>query len=252
MLHDFQNRWKYALLRTSDAPLPAEIPGFGEIGYAIHRSNVLSSLITVLEAAYPTVSKLVGTDFFADSAARFAADHPPDRARLLAYGKGFASHIGANPNASELPYLEDMAHHDWARTQAYHAADAQPLDSAALTAAIQGDAGPVLFEVHPSAQLIRSEFPVFDIWAVHQADEVSPVDIHGGGQSVLVIRTGYVVNSMALSGGGAAMIEAILARTSLLDAAQAGADADVAFDLQGELTRCLLTGLFTGWRIENN
>ena len=45
--------------------------------FSVYRNNVASSLTRALEAAFPTVRKLVGDEFFAAMAVVFLRSHPP-------------------------------------------------------------------------------------------------------------------------------------------------------------------------------
>ena len=82
----------------------------------IHRHHVLTSLAKVLEATFPTVSRLVGEDFFAGMARAFIVAEPPAQPVLAEYGKGFAAFIDTYAPAQGLPYLADMARLEMAWT----------------------------------------------------------------------------------------------------------------------------------------
>ena len=54
--------------------------------FSVYRNNVASSLTRALEAAFPTVRKLVGDEFFAAMAGVFLRAHPPQSRMLMLYG----------------------------------------------------------------------------------------------------------------------------------------------------------------------
>lgn len=58
--------------------------------FAVHRNNVVSSLIEAMAETFPVVRALVGPEFFHAMAGVFVRQHPP-RSRVLAhYGCDFA------------------------------------------------------------------------------------------------------------------------------------------------------------------
>ena len=59
----------------------------------------------------------------------FVAATPPRTPVLTTYGDEFAEFIAAFEPARELAYLADVARLEAARTHAYHAADAVPVDA---------------------------------------------------------------------------------------------------------------------------
>ena len=59
-------------------------------GFAVYRNTVLKGCIDALQASYPTVCQLVGTDWFRAAAAVYARVQPPRDGLLMDYGDGFA------------------------------------------------------------------------------------------------------------------------------------------------------------------
>ena len=61
--------------------------------------------------------------------------------------------------ARELPYLADVARLEAARTRAYHADDAAPLDAAAFAALDPGAADALRLTLHPSPKSSARRIP---------------------------------------------------------------------------------------------
>ena len=76
--------------------------------------------------------KLVGDDFFRGMAGAYVAGEKPQTPVLIGYGASFADFIARFPPAEAIPYLADVARLENAWVEAYHSADAAPLDLAAL------------------------------------------------------------------------------------------------------------------------
>ena len=103
---------------------------------AVYRNNVLGSLVDGLVSSFPVVQALVGEDFFRAMAAMFVRVAPPCSPVLAEYGGGFANFIASFAPAGGLPYLPDIARLEFARIQAFHAADAPVLSMADATSAL--------------------------------------------------------------------------------------------------------------------
>lgn len=233
-------------LLDAGQPLPAALSGVGTAPpakrFAVHRNNVMVGLTEALRARFPVIEKLVGADFFAAAARVFVAAHPPRSPLMMRYGDAFADFLATFPPAAELPYLPDVARLEAARTRAYHAADAAPLDAARL----QALAPELLFAarviLHPSLQLVRSHFPIVTIWAMNSGElALAPVDA-GVAEDALVCRPQLKVLVQKLPPGGADFLAALAAGDVLGAAAQHAADACADFDLATNLAGLIGSG----------
>src|SRR5258708_4064985 len=72
-----------------ELPIRAATAARAESGLAVHRNNVMSSLIRAVAARFPAVRRLLGEDRFLESARRFIVAEPPRSPLLLDYGDGF-------------------------------------------------------------------------------------------------------------------------------------------------------------------
>jgi hypothetical protein len=150
--------------------------------FAVHRNNVVVSLIDALADTYPVVQQLVGEEFFRAMARVFALAHPPLSPVMALYGEGFAEFIASFPPAASLPYLADMARLEYLYVQVYHAAD---------------DA--------PAMRVLHSSYAVASLWAAHQAAHpadnidaaLAQVDLCVG-ESALVLRVNLDVLVMRI------------------------------------------------------
>src|ERR1700756_5166315 len=100
--------------------------------YNVYRNNVTVSLIDALVAIYPAVQRITGTDFFRAMARFHVRATPPTSPLLFEYGRHFPAFIQSYEYAQDLPWLADVARIERAWLDAYHAADAPPLPTAAL------------------------------------------------------------------------------------------------------------------------
>ncbi|MGI9449458.1 MAG: HvfC/BufC N-terminal domain-containing protein, partial [Geminicoccaceae bacterium] len=133
--------------------------------FDVYRNNVAVGMIEALRATFPAVERLVGGDFFSAAARVFLDQEPPRSPLLFRYGQTFGNFLDAFPPATSVPYLGDVARLEWARLEAYHAADREPLAIDALGALPENEMGQVTFELHPSLALIKSQWPIVSLWA---------------------------------------------------------------------------------------
>lgn len=164
-----------------DAALPVP-PGLGAwngsdpaVRLAVHRNNVVHSLVAVLADTFPVVRQLVGDEFFGAMARRYLLDHPPASPLMHCYGAGLPAWIAEFEPAEVLPCLPDIARLEWSRLRAFHAADAAPIEVQALSGLMQAPqhlAGTSL-ALHPSLAIVRSPHPIVSLWSAHQLDDAA-------------------------------------------------------------------------------
>ena len=167
----------------------------------------------------------------------------PSSPLLLEYGEGFAAFVDAFEPAGGLPYLGDVARLEWARQQAYHAADAEPLQPQHFERIDPENLADLRLVLHPSAQLCESRWPVLDVWATNARDaQVRSVDLAAGGQQLLILRPHAQVVERLLPDGGMQFLREIRAGRSLAECAGSAMAGAAHFDLAGLLQLMLQVG----------
>ena len=211
---------------------------------AIYRNNALGNYRKTLAATYPVVQRLVGAPFFNAAIDAFVRAHPSPRGDVNRYGGELARFLAAYPAARELPYLPDVARLEWAIDQANIAADAPPFDPAALRAVPEDALGELRFVLHPSAQFVVSDYPIFHIWQVNQPGHAGDdrVDLGEGGDMLLVRRAADGVLIERLAAGEHAFLAALAGNRSLNDATGRASGVEPSFDLAGALRRHVTAG----------
>ena len=224
---------------------------------AVHRNNVVGSLIDALADAYPVSLALVGAEFFRAMAAVFVRQQPPRSRLLVHYGDDLPAFVEHFEPAQALPYLADVARLERARVLAYHAGDAAPVSGEAVGAAL-ADAeavGALRLVCHPSVRVLESAFAVASLWAAHQtADHADHADLAAvdplQAEAVLVLRHGLDVRVLVLPPGFAAFYTALLRGEALADAAagavEAAAGHAAPFDLVEALSLLMRHDAITG------
>lgn len=199
----------------------------------IYRNNVNETLTAALAAVFPVVEKLVGQGFFGYAAHEYLRAHRPLHANLHDFGGAFADFLAGFAPAATLPYLADVARLEWAWHRAFHAADGEPFDPAAL-ATVPAERLPLVrLTLHPSAHLVSSPYPIVRIFEVNQ-DEYegdNSVDLTTGGGTALVIRRDLAVYVEPLAPGEAALLVALHRNLPLAEALDVALAAEPDFDL---------------------
>jgi hypothetical protein len=206
---------------------------------AIYRNNILGNYRKVLAATFPVVRQLVGRPFFDAAADQFVRGYPSHHGDVNRYGGDYAEFLALYPPARELSYLADVARLEWAIDQANIAADAVPLDVTTLGAVAPDALAELRFQLHPSARLIASPFPILRIWQVNQPghDGDDHVDLGDGADQLLVIRGDRGVAIDRIGKGEHAFLTSLAANVTLGVAATRAAEAEAEFDLAAALRR---------------
>ena len=185
-------------------------------------------------------------------AGAYVVAEPPLSPILLEYGAGFADFIAGFQPASELPYLPDVARIERAWTQAYHAAEARPLESVKLISVEPDRLAEIRLVVHPSLRVVRSQLPALTIWRMNVGEGVpEPVDLEAGGEDTLIIRPAAEVEVRLMPPGGAEFVMELGAGKSATEAVKAALKDRDEFDPSANLAGLISAGAFVGWRFED-
>ena len=203
--------------------------------FAVYRNNVVAGLVNTLRSRFPVTEKIVGEEFFAAMARAFVTEKPPRTPLLAGHGDEFPAFIAGFAPARELPYLPDVAQLEAARTRAYHAEDAVPVDAGAFAALDPGAAGGLRIALHPSTEIVRSPHPIVTIWAMNSGEQPLAAIEDWRSEDALVSRPHLDVEVRLLPPGGAAFLLALDSGWTLADAAETARADHSAFDLAGNL-----------------
>lgn len=233
-------------LFAPDLPSPAGLTGREETRpqrrFSVYRNNVTVSLVDALASIFPTVQNLVGEDFFRAMARLYVAAHPPTSPLLFSYGESFPAFLEGFQPAADLPFLADVARVERLWLDAYHAADATPLDPAALGQISTEHLACIRFQAHPATRMIRLRHAAGTICSLDRAgmplDGVNP---HRE-EAALITRPAFDVSIEILPSGGATFFERLLNGYPLGDACLAAGDQ--AADIPALIGIALTSGAF--------
>lgn len=237
-----EERLTRALLDPA-APLPDGL--FDRPGrFAIHRNTVAASLIDALRTGFPVITRLLGDANMEGFARRFLRAQPPSSPRLMLYGEGFPEALEAEPQLAHLGYLGDVARLELALRRAYHAADAAPLPAQQLAALPADRLAEVRLSLAPALQLLRSPWPILDIWRFNtEAEAPAPQAV---AQDVLITRPAYDPRPQLLPPGGAGFVAALVQGAPLGEAEDRARAEAAEVDLAALFTLLLQGGAIIG------
>lgn len=213
--------------------------------FNVYRNNVAHSLIEALGQTFAAVRHLAGADRFAHVARLFILAHPPRSPLLFSYGREFADFLDDFPPArQQLPWLADVARLERAWLDAWHAADALPLEAAVLAQIAPEALAGVRLVPHPAAAVVTSQWPVLALWEAGRAGapEISVPD--AGWSAVLVTRPHLAVITTPLSAPEALLTQSLLAGIRFDNAVEIAFAEDETFDLSPALSKLLASGAF--------
>ena len=246
-----QTAFHSALLDASVAVPPGLSDGQGQPAgsrFSVYRNNVAVSLTEALELSFPAIVKLLGDENFKGLAGIFLRKHPPETPIMMQYGAAFPDFLARVEALSHIGYLADVARLEQAVRSAYHAADAEPVTTDALQSVDPEQLGDVRFDLAPSLRLVRSPWPIHQIWAYNLEDGAPKPT--GGAQNVLILRPEFDPELTPISDECAQFITALLAHDTLSDANDAALAVDEGFDLSQALGLLLsgqaITRIITG------
>ena len=216
--------------------------------FGVYRNNVTVGLSGALAESFPAVRRLVGDDFFRAIAIAYARAEPPRSPVMAAYGAGFPDFIAGFEPAASLPYLADVARIEQAWIEAYHAADAAPLDPAAFMGVAPEVLPHLRLRLHPSLRIVRSAHAALSIWRWNTEDAATaPPEGAERPEDALILRPDAEVEVRAIAAGGAPFLQALAGGDTVVQALGCALEAAAEFDLAGHLAGLMEMGAITGF-----
>ena len=191
--------------------------------FNVYRNNVAVGLTDNLAASYPVTQQLVGEEFFTGMARVFVDQNAPRSPVMLHYGEHFPEFIAGFEPAQSLPFLADVAMIERSWNQAYNAADAYPVGIGTLQEIAPDLLEDTVLRLHPSLQIVRSEWPAFSIWHLHQtADDPATAmqELAPKAESGLLVRPSLDVDVRLIPDTAAAFYTALQGGKTMGEAAE--------------------------------
>jgi hypothetical protein len=229
-----------------------------ERGLMAYRANGHALAERSLRATYPVIAELLGDENLAPLARELWHQHPPTRGDLAHWGDALPGFLRQHPQLTDLPYLADVAHIEWALHRAAGAPDAD-LDTASFARLSSEDPQHLALRLAPGTAVFTSPWPVASLVGAHRPTDA---DLHGDtppslqqaaerlrdgvGESAVVWRQGLRPCMRACTRAEATLLQATLGGASLPEALDAIASQDHELDLATWLAQAVQQGLLLG------
>lgn len=213
----------------------------------IYQRNVHSGVLNTLKRVYPAVMALVDERFFNYVATQFIERFPSRSGNLDDYGQEFANFLETFEAVRPLPYLPDVARLEWLYHQAYLAEDAPPIDQQKLSHIQPDQFDRLTFTLHPSVQLLRSDYPVDCYWKIATQPEQQEDDsfqIPARAANIMIARPEYRVALITLDHTAFQLMQAFSQGKTLAEAIYTLDDqeADILEIIQIQIQSGVITG----------
>ena len=246
-LSQFQNAFAQALLAPQTAADPSVQALIAQPAFAVYRNTVMKACIDALEANFPVVARLVGSDWFRAAAALYVAHDAPSDARLLHYGKGFSDFLRDFEPASELIYLPGVAQLDTCWRESHTALDAPCADAAWIADHSPEQMEGLVLRPHPAARWAWfDEQPIYSIWSSNRQQTDLQDALHWQGEGALLTRPDDSVTWQGIPQAGCVLLDACADGVPLAQAANLALKADPDADIATVFAVLLRAGAFAG------
>lgn len=214
-------------------------------GFTVYRNTVMKGAVDALQANFPSVERLVGTEWFLAAATLYARQSPPVDARLIYHGAGFAEFLDDFEHARQLPYLGNVARLDRLWNLCHTAADEHGIDINRIASLAPEQLATLQLKPRAAARWAWfADQPVFSIWHHNRLALDMPEQLDWQGEGALLVRSAGVVSWQPLDIGGCAFLDACAAGKPLAEAAQHGSDLQPSLDIPELLTRLVGADVF--------
>ena len=193
---------------ASGAPLAERLDAY-VVGYP-------ARIFDALDESFPALHHLLGEVAFGELAERYCRRAPPHLYSLNDVGAELPAMLAGDPLAERLPFVVDLALLEWRIARAFHAREKPPFDTRALAGWGLEDWERALLELQPSVAVVRSEWPVLDLWSLRETPRSSiDLAVEDRAQNVLVSRDGLSVRCELVDAPQALVLDALIEGATL-------------------------------------
>jgi hypothetical protein len=214
-------------------------------GFAVYRNTVLKGTTDALLANFPTIERLVGTNWLNSAAAIHARLSPPTDVRLLNYGAGFPDFLDKFEHAQDMPYLGDVARLDLLWTQVHCAADEPGLELNDLAQFPATKLGNLRLRPRDTTRWAwLPDCPAYTIWRLNREERKIPEKLEWQGEGALLTRKAGRMHWQAASAADCAFLDACAAHLPLDVAADWAIDVESGLNLENLIIRLVSADAF--------
>lgn len=222
-------------LKDPGVGAPDGLHGPSDRRFRVHSNTVAAGRISALEAQFPAVLDLVGSEFFRATARAFFLAYPPASPRLTTVGERFPDFLAGFEPALQFPYLADVARIEVARVRAYHAADTPRLGIEAFSSVAADAIEDLRIELHPAVAIVRSAHSAFTVFSMATGATAPTAIPQWHAEDCLIDRPEFDPIVQLLVPGMAVFLHALQHGATLAVATVAASESTAGFDLSEAL-----------------
>jgi len=218
----------------------------------IYRNNAEVGFEKAMQATFPSLVRLGGTDWFNQTARAYHRVHPSRSGDLNDVGGEFAVFLSRELKGSDFAYFADVAELEWIYQECLDECATLPGSLEGLTLHLQEDLSQLRFQVAPSMRLIESIYPLFEIWNQNRCDREPSaiIDLFQGPSRLLVIRRVDHVEVREVTGAVFSLLSSFAVGLTVLEAA-AVIDGHGDADFSEVLAQLFGLGVLVGFQLSS-
>jgi hypothetical protein len=191
--------------------------GTREDRWHVYTCGYVTRIAEAMGADFGAIHRVLGPEAFRALVERYLAEHPPRSHDLGHAGDRLPEFLEGDPLVLDLPFLPDLARLERCVVRAFVAEDAPILTWAGLRALPSGRVANTLLVLHPSVAVVRSPWPIVDLWnSRHLEDEAIDIAVENRPCVALVHRHGFRVVCETVPSELASILEALQGCTTIL------------------------------------
>jgi hypothetical protein len=179
-LPQIQGDFQSYLLGGEAAAIERHVVGTQKVPVAtrleIYGDGYRSRLIEALEANFPVLSELLGEEDFTTLGGAYVRSHDSPFFSIRYYGNELADFLATDPAYAGAPVLAELARWEWAMSEVFDAADADPIGTETLAGVVPQEWAGLRFDWHPSLRRLRLAWNAPQIWKA-VSDEAEPPEV---------------------------------------------------------------------------
>lgn len=197
----------------------------------IYQNNRIATLIYTLQETYSLILKLLGIDFFCQTAKEYIQKYPVRSGNLHEYGEYFSEFLAEHPALKNFIYLVEVAQLEWICHTLFVAADHPPFDMKKLTAVSADQFDQLHFTLNPASQLRQFHYPLLKIIDLCNGEIDGPLDVSQDSVNLLITRPKQDIRLIPLSHAEFTFLTTLQEDKTISEAMSLALQADAHFKL---------------------
>ena len=155
----------------------------------VYSSGYLIRLTEVLESDFKALHKILGEEAFSQMAVEYLKAYPSRYTNIGEIGRDLSRFLETYTATQTKPLLPALASLEWDVCESFVASDLPPFDFSKIQSLSEDEWSGARFKLDTSVKLIRSDWPIFEIWkSVDEESEIPDLSKKSGKEWLLIQR----------------------------------------------------------------